>query len=215
MLRVAHCTETGPHRENEDAFAVRPHPADPNCLLCVIADGQGGQADGGPAARLACQTYLDLAAGTELYRLWTADTWARILMDVDRIVCTDSVAGFTTLIGLCVVGGRIRGASVGDSAVLLKCAGRPAQILTDKQVKHPAVGWGSAVAVGFCAEVVAPWTLLVMTDGVWKYAGWEKLLASTESGHSSEILDTLRCAVRLRSGAYPDDFTLVIVQSEA
>jgi hypothetical protein len=215
MPLVTHCTEIGCGRENEDAITVQPHPADPNCLLCVIADGQGGQAGGGPAARLACRTCIELAAATPLYRLWSADTWTKILADVDRAVCADSVAGFTTLIGLCVVEGRVRGASVGDSAVLLKCAGRPVQILTDKQVKNPAVGWGTAVAVGFGADLVAPWTLLVMTDGVWKYAGWEKLRACAESGTGPEILDTLRAAVRLRSGAFQDDFTLVVVQTDS
>jgi PPM family protein phosphatase len=214
MYRISHCTEIGCGRENEDAFAVQAHPADPNCLLCVVADGQGGQAGGGPAARLACRTCIELAAAVPVHRLWTADTWTKILTDVDRAVCADPAAGFTTLIGLSVVGGRVRGASVGDSAAMLACAGQPVRVLTERQIKDPAVGWGTAAAVGFGADLVAPWTLLVMTDGVWKYAGWEKLRISAASEQRSEIFDTLKAAVRLRSGAYPDDFTLVAVQSE-
>jgi serine/threonine protein phosphatase PrpC len=183
-------------------------------LICAIADGQGGQPRGGPAARLACQACVDLAAALSPVRLRLADAWAGIVNRVDRTVADDSGTGLTTFIGLCVVGEWLAGASVGDSAAMLACEGKPATTLTRRQFKDPPIGSGMATAIGFSAALVRPWTLLVMTDGVWKYAGWEKVRACAEGGHGADMLETLRAAVRLRSGAYPDDFTVVVVQSD-
>jgi hypothetical protein len=212
MFRVANCTEIGSGRENEDAYAVRPHPADPGCLLCVVADGQGGQPRGGPAARLARQRCIDIAAAAPPDQLRYPDTWSTILADVDRVVADDPATGLTTLAGLCIFADQVVGASVGDSAAVLACADRATATLTQRQFKDPPVGSGMATAIGFAAPLARPWTLLAMTDGVWKYAGWQKVRASAEGDRTADILDALRSAVRLRSGAYPDDFTLVVLQ---
>jgi serine/threonine protein phosphatase PrpC len=214
MLRVVTCTEIGDGRQNEDAFAVQPHPADPDCLLCALADGQGGQPCGGPAARLACRACIEIASRTPPDRLRRADVWAAILGEVDRAVTADPAAGLTTLIGLCVTGGAIVGASNGDSAAVLACAGGRLLTLTERQAKHPPVGSGAAAPTGFDAPLLRPWTLLVMTDGVWKYAGWEKVRSCAGGADAEAIHDSLRAAVRLRSGAFPDDFTLVVVQDK-
>jgi serine/threonine protein phosphatase PrpC len=214
MPRVAHCSEIGSGRENEDAFAVLDHPIDPTCLLCAVADGQGGQPRGGPAARLACQVCLDIAARTPPDRLLLPEVWAGILADVDQAVADDPSAGLTTVVGLCVTGDQVAGASNGDSAAVVACAGRPTRTLTERQFKNPPVGSGMVTAIGFSAALARPWTVLVMTDGVWKYAGWDKARACAEAGQGAAILDTLRDAVRLRSGVFPDDFTLVVVQSD-
>src|SRR5688572_10509793 len=104
MPRVAHCSEIGSGRENEDAFTVLDHPVDPAYLLCAVADGQGGQPRGGPAARLACQMCLDIAARTPPDRLLLPEVWAGILAEVDQAVADDPSAGLTTLVGLCVTG---------------------------------------------------------------------------------------------------------------
>src|SRR5207249_2882281 len=124
----------------------------------------------------------------------------------------DPAAGLTTLIGLCVTSGEVVGAANGDSAAVLACASRPALMLTERQAKNPPIGSGMAAVTGFRAALARPWTLLLMTDGVWKYAGWDKVRACAAGADGEAIRDTLRTAVRLRSGAFPDDFTLVVVQ---
>src|SRR5439155_3667592 len=173
MLTVAHCTEIGSGGENEDSFIVRPHPNDANCLLCAVADGVGGQSLGGPAARLACQACMDRASRTALDRLASPTSWADIVRQTDHAVAGDRSAGLTTLIGLSVSGKRVDGASVGDSAAVILELGKPMRLLTEHQRKDPPVGSGGAIGTGFSCEMIAPWKLLVMTDGVWKYAGWE------------------------------------------
>jgi serine/threonine protein phosphatase PrpC len=46
MVSVITFSEAGGHPVNEDAFAVERHPADSECWLCFVADGQGGRAGG-------------------------------------------------------------------------------------------------------------------------------------------------------------------------
>jgi hypothetical protein len=163
---------------------------------------------------LACRKCVEFAAATNPIRLRMPNAWASILGRVDHVVTDDPGCGLTTLIGLSIVGDWISGASVGDSAVGLVCADRPFAVLTEQQFKDPPVGTGAANAVGFSAALVHPWTLLAMTDGVWKYAGWTKIRVCVEGGRGQDILNTLRDSVRLRSGVYQDDFTLVVARSE-
>jgi PPM family protein phosphatase len=211
MIQVLHCSEIGDGRENEDAFAVRPHPADPACWLCAVADGQGGQPLGGPAARLASRYCLELASGYSAEQLTDPDVWAEIVREVDQAVADDPDAGLTTLVAFAVVGDELAGASSGDSAAVAAPANEPPVILTQRQFKNPPVGSSMAIAVGFRLELVRPWAVLAMTDGVWKYAGWDKVLKSAADGDT--VLDTLRDAARLRSGRFQDDFTLVVLRA--
>jgi hypothetical protein len=211
MVTVAHCTEIGCGSENEDAFVVRPHPNDANCLLIAVADGQGGQSSGGAAAKLACQVCIDQASRATAERLASPMGWVEIVREVDRVVAADKSAGLTTLVGLSVTGNRVDGASNGDSAAVILGPGQPMRILTGQQRKDPPVGSGSVAAVGFSAEMNVPWRLLVMTDGVWKYAGWERVHYAAASPDAKETVEALRVAARPRFGRLQDDFTVVVV----
>ena len=196
------------HRENEDAFGVRAHPEDGRCLLVALGDGQGGQAGGGPAARLAVGAALDAASEAGVGSL----NWPGLLRRADRAVCADAEAGYTTLIGLAVCGNVVAGASSGDSLALAVTAGR-ATDLTRGQHKNPPVGSGDASFVPFEGLLVAPWLVLVMSDGVWKYVGRDRLrqLASHQRGQA--LIDALTSAARLPgSGKFQDDFTVVVIQ---
>ena len=95
MIGVQSYSEVGGHRLNEDAFCVQCHPLDSDCWLCLVADGQGGQAGGGPAAQLACQAALGAALGCLPAALIEPSTWSSILRHADAAVAADSMAGFT------------------------------------------------------------------------------------------------------------------------
>lgn len=216
MIRVSSYTEVGGHAKNEDAFAVRPHPADPNSYLGVVADGQGGRTGGAVASQVASEVFLKVASGYSPRKLAFPVTWAAILRAVDEAVRDDPEAGFTTLVALCVAGGFIAGASCGDSAAVLFNADRPGVALTAGQDKNPPVGSGGAALVPFTARLVAPWTLLVMSDSVWKYAGWENVLASTPTASGEDIINRLLEHARLPgNGGLQDDFTLIVLQQNA
>jgi hypothetical protein len=211
MIRAVTLSEVGGHAHNEDAFLLRPHPDDPQSLLCAVADGQGGQPGGGPAARCACETFLRMASQATLPELMLLRLWDDILAYVDRTVADDAEAGYTTLVAFCIAGGHLAGASCGDSALAVATAQQEPLILTSRQSKNPHVGSGAALFVPFSAVLAPPWTVLAMTDGVWKYTSWDTVLR-TAAGKPDEAIPSLRQRAGLpATGALQDDFTLVVL----
>ncbi|VTU02160.1 protein serine threonine phosphatase : Protein serine/threonine phosphatase OS=Pedosphaera parvula (strain Ellin514) GN=Cflav_PD6463 PE=4 SV=1: SpoIIE [Gemmataceae bacterium] len=151
------------------------------------------------AARLACDC---IASG-------------RDPREADAIVAADPEAGFTTLVAFGVTSDAIEGVSCGDSAVLLVCGSGAVAELTQYQHKNPPVGSGEAVFVSFEMPLVTPWKVLAMTDGVWKYAGWDRVRGLASRLGGEELLAALRAAARLpRSGQFPDDFTVVLIEAD-
>lgn len=197
---------------NEDAFRVQAHPLASDCWLCLLADGMGGQAGGGPAAQLACRAALDAALACRPEQLLRPRTWSGLLQTADAAVAADPVAGFTTLVGLCVYRNQLVGASSGDSAALLVSGGKAVQ-LTAAQHKNPPLGCGGAVIVPFSAPVAEPWRALVMSDGVWKYVGWDRIVSMAQRWGGGALLAELQQSARLTSGAFPDDFTVVVLEA--
>ena len=216
MTQVFTFSQPGGHPINEDAFACRRHPSDPDVWLCCLADGQGGRAGGGRAAELACQAAMDAAAAVAPRELSVPTAWSEILRQADLAVRDDAGAGFTTLVGFCIAGGFIAGASCGDSAVLLVSGeGRPSE-LTANQVKAPPVGSGHAPFQPLGAGLTGAWKVLALSDGVWKYAGWDRVRAAASSLHGQALIDDLGSAAKLPgSGHFPDDFTVVLFEGEA
>ena len=207
MIRVFTFSEAGGHPANEDAFVVAPLPGDPEGRFVCVADGQGGRAGGAVAARRACDTAASLAGGE--------GDWRDILGRADRAVADDTRAGFTTLIGFGIAGDTISGASCGDSAVLVVCGSGEITELTARQFKNPPVGSGEADFVPFEAELTRPWKVLAMTDGVWKYAGWDRIRTLATELAGEELLAALQVAARLPgSGRFPDDFTVVLLEAD-
>ena len=214
-IRVESFSEVGGHAANEDAFAVAAHPLDGGVRLCFVADGQGGQRGGGPAARLACSTALAFAVALPPGSLTDPRTWAGMLRVVDEAVRADPEAGLTTFVGLCVVGDLLVGVSSGDSAVV-SVSGESAVELTAKQRKNPPVGSGSAVATGFSQTLSGAWKVLAMTDGVWKYVGWGTVIEIARRESGAGLIEQLRKPARLpRTGTFQDDFTVVLLEGEA
>lgn len=206
-------TEPGGHEENQDCFDVRSVADSSACYVCAIADGQGGQAGAARAAAVACQCCLDGVSSFRARQLLSPSTWSDILRNADKAVADADEAGYTTLIAFCLTETMLCGASSGDSAVAVLNAGQPPCILTKHQMKNPPVGSSGAVFVPFSMHLVPPWTVLAMTDGVWKYAGWDSIFAIAAEGNGEAILHKLREKAALpRTGALQDDFTLVVFQ---
>lgn len=216
MIQVVSFSEPGGHPVNEDAFGVRQHPADPECWLCCLADGQGGRAGGARAAQLACHTALETASRLPVEQLAGLAAWPSILQQADEAVSRDPDAGFTTLIGLSVARNAACGASSGDSAALAVSADGRTRKLTAGQFKDPPVGSGAATFIPFWAALVRPWRLLVMSDGVWKYVGWDEVERLAGQAGDQSLVEALQGAARLPgSGCFQDDFTVVVLGESA
>lgn len=206
-------TEPGGHEENQDRFEVRLVAGSSACYVCTLADGQGGQAGAARAAAIACQSCLDRASSYRSDKLLSPSIWPVILRDIDKAIAEAPGAGYTTLIAFCLRETMLCGGSSGDSAVLVQNAGQPPRILTKHQMKNPPVGSRGAIFVPFSMRLVHPWTVLAMTDGVWKYAGWDSIFAVASEGASETIIHKLRQKSALpRTGGLQDDFTLVVFQ---
>lgn len=86
-------------------------------------------------------------------------------------------------------------------------------MVTGRQTKDPPVGSGEAFFVPFTAELTAPWVVIAMTDGVWKYAGWHRIKEAATRLRGRPLIDELQALARLPgSGEFQDDFTLILIQ---
>jgi len=211
MPEVYTYSEAGGHAHNEDAFAVAAHHRALDCLIVALADGQGGRSGGGRAAAVACRAGVEAASAAPPDGLWRPDVWIGVLRAADAAVAADADAGFTTLAAFCVRNGVASGASCGDSAVLAAAAGQAGVILTARQHKDPPVGSGGARPVYFTARLTPPWAVLALSDGVWKYAGWDAALTLATQRTGKDLIDALRGRAALPNGRLQDDFTVVAV----
>jgi hypothetical protein len=206
VIRAYSFSEAGGHPVNEDAFLIQHSPTNLEEYCVCMADGQGGRAGGAAAARLACSTAIAFSGSA---------SWLDKLTRADLAVAADAAAGFTTLIGFEVRGEVVVGASCGDSAVLALCGTGERTELTLNQFKNPPVGSGEATFVPFELELVRPWKLLAITDGVWKYVGWNRIDELVKNYRGEELLAVLQKAARLPgSGQFQDDFTVVLLEAE-
>lgn len=212
MIECHTYTEAGGHPENEDALLARELSAHPGTWICGLADGQGGQFGGAAAAARAVEAVGETAERQPPRRLEDARTWCALLSSADAAVEEEREAGFTTLVGLCLAPGRVAGASCGDSACLLVAGGR-AEVLTERQRKNPPVGSGAAYPVPFSARLAGEWKVLVVSDGVWKYVGWDRVAEVVRAHHGEEAIASLReAAIAASGGRLSDDFTVALFE---
>lgn len=211
MPNVFSYTRAGHRGENQDAFKFRSHPRDPEVLLCALADGQGGHRGAAEAAKRACDVGIDAAACHSTRELLSRDIWIDILKRADHAVARDPVAGFTTLVAFCVLAERVVGGSCGDSAAILIGSRSEGTILTARQPKNPSIGSGRARFGCFKAAFSQPWVLLAVSDGVWKYTGWEPLLEITHEQSGEQTVTALRRGQMATHGPPQDDFTILMV----
>lgn len=213
-MRTYSFSAAGGHPINEDCFSLCQLHREEGWLV-ALADGQGGRAGGKRAAQVACEAAVRHALSLSAEKRSDGFAWAEGLAHADTAVAADHEAGFTTLVGLCVSGAHVAGASCGDSAAVAVCHESAPRVLTSRQFKNPPVGAGDADFVPFELELAAPWRLLVMSDGVWKYASWDRVWDFLARLSGEELIAALQQAARLKtSGEFPDDFTVVLLESE-
>jgi hypothetical protein len=145
---------------------------------------------------------MDAASALPPASLLSPHAWTGILRQADAAVERDPEADMTTLIAFCIVNSAkfLCGTSNGDSAVYLRMVGRPGVILTERQHKDPPIGSGAADPVSFTARLTVPWLLLALTDGVWKYAGWDGVRDAAARHGREELIPILRRKAALPNG---------------
>jgi serine/threonine protein phosphatase PrpC len=213
VMKVFSHSEPGGHETNEDAIRVTRYADDPITLICALSDGQGGQVGGALAAQTAVDSCLEKTQTYSLNELLKPFTWQAIGAAVDRNVLLKPDAGYTTFIGLALVECFVVGVSCGDSAVALLLRDKFVQ-LTEHQHKDPPIGSGAARLAPFSARLGEPWKLLLMSDGVWKYTGWEAIVERYRAESGQALISSLRdVAASNNGGRLCDDFSLILIES--
>ncbi|EEF62188.1 PP2C family protein-serine/threonine phosphatase [Pedosphaera parvula] len=173
--------------------------------ILVVADGAGGRSGGAEAA----QKVIDMVRGN-VARLITMDPLAcsQLLEEIDREIAADPVAGETTAVIVVVAGDVIVGASVGDSEAWLIGAGSYER-LTENQIRKPFLGSGRVNVVSFRKEF-REGTLLLGTDGLFKYTGAERICEVVRASDARGAARALVELVRLPSGNLQDDVAVIL-----
>jgi PPM family protein phosphatase len=173
-------------------------------LIIAVADGAGGVSGGAHAAetviRLAAEKHLSLAHPGHCHTL---------LEEADNLIFNSPTGGETTAIILVIEPGRIFGASVGDSEAWIFAPPTKTH-LTKSQQRKPLLGSGEALPIAF-NHPSPRGTLIIATDGLWKYTSAEKIAAQLQLPEPSTLTNRLADLVRLRSGALQDALALAIV----
>ena len=212
-MKVYSHSEPGGHITNEDAVGVSRYADESTVWICALSDGQGGQAGGARASQLAVGSCLEKARSYPQYVLLNPFTWQAIGEAVDRGVSRDPDAGYATFIGLAVLPTFAIGVSCGDSAVALVLGDKFVQ-LTERQHKNPPVGSGAARLTPMSAKLEGSWKLLVMSDGVWKFAGWDAIAEKCRTEAGQALVSSLReTAVSNTGGRLLDDFSVILIEA--
>ena len=197
----AHMTTAASNPENQDRGAIITSETK---LVLVMADGAGGLSGGTEAAVMA----VDLIR-QHVSTLDGPDSCTGLIQEIDQAIAKHKVAGETTCVIAAVNLDEIFGASVGDSgAWLIDESGH--LDLTQRQVRKPLAGSGSACPVPFRHKSTSGRHLLLATDGLFKYSSSERITAICRRGALDEIARQLIELVRYPSGSLPDDVTVIV-----
>ena len=177
----------------------------PDRTVFVIADGAGGVAGGAAAAKAVCRAVADRCRQDEI-----AD-WTGWLTLIDREIAGSKDCGFAAVAIVEIENdGKIVGASVGDCEAWVFVNGMALKNLTIGQIRKPLLGGGDAIPVGFEGSV-AGGTLLMATDGLWKYLDRIRIAEATSIRPLETAAEALIDGARLKSGALQDDIAVAIV----
>lgn len=201
MLSTA-CFEDSYRAETEDRSAIVAVEAG---QVLIVADGVGGQADGGPAAEYAVQRVKDAVPTLDIT---SPRAWYDLVKALDKELLESSETGQTTLAVVAVTPKKLIGVSVGDSeSWLIQSAGR--YNLTGGQNRKPYLGSG-ADPVPFSLPRPRNGTILLATDGLFKYAPEDPIMDTALMLNMEEAASRLADLARLPSGKLPDDIAILL-----
>ena len=170
-------------------------------LLVAVIDGVGGSARASAAADAALvvirQSCADLVEAVDATAL---------LASIDRQLAAVVAGGQVAAVVATVTAAGVRGASADDCGAWLVGADGYSD-LTEGQVKKPFLGSGQARVLPFAARLDG--TLLLASDGLWKYAPPAGICAAARYPDREGVPRALAALVRLRSGRLPDDLAVI------
>lgn len=173
----------------------------PDRTLIAVVDGAGGVAGGVQAAESICRGLAD-----------DASDWESWMRKQDGTLAARGTGLAAAVVLSIADDGVIRGASVGDCGAWV--IERDVADLTSAQVRKPLLGDGHAAPVGFTARWSGG-TLIMATDGLWKYLSHALIVEFAARRPLEAALDALVDGVRLPSGGLQDDIAIVLCARDA
>jgi serine/threonine protein phosphatase PrpC len=181
-------------------------------LVLIVADGMGGLGGGKAVAASTMAVGLVREAANELH---DPKSCLALLQRMDKAVDEDKIAGETTCALAIVTESAVHGASVGDSGVWVINESGFIN-LTVRQSRMPLIGSGLADPIPFYHTRTGKEFVLLATDGLLKYTSPERIMTTCrESAPPAEIVRHLIELVRYKSGALPDDVTVIFASPES
>jgi serine/threonine protein phosphatase PrpC len=170
-----------------------------NQTVFIIADGVGGRSGAAQAAEFtigSCRDAApDLSGPAECFRL---------LCGVDQRIAQKPDCGETTAVIVVASSEGLFGANVGDSAAWLFAPDGKEELT---RLRKPYLGTGVAAPHQF-ARKFSQGTLVVASDGLWKYSSLESIEQKVRLANPERLAAELAALVRLRSGTFPDDVSI-------
>ncbi|MEM1165881.1 MAG: SpoIIE family protein phosphatase [Planctomycetota bacterium] len=171
----------------------------------VVADGAGGMAGGAAAA--------DRADWLLSHHSITCcpDELAYRLSEFDDQLHRDDLVGEVAAVHVAIIDQDVISASVGDCEAWL-IDRRDINRMTTGQSRKPLLGSGISLPRPFHTELTPGATLLIGTDGLFKYAAPAVIAEHCAHPDLNTVIDRLVDAVRLPSGGLQDDIAVVAVR---
>jgi serine/threonine protein phosphatase PrpC len=176
-----------------------------NGHLFALCDGAGGVSGAGEAADIVAEHLIRVAP---IPRGSTRAFLVDVLHWIDKSPILAASAGLTTALVVVVADGIVQGASVGDSEAWL-VSDVDEMVLTEEQNRKPLVGSRRCAAVAF-GPVPMRGTLLLGSDGLFKYCSRDTLLSIARSSELDSIPEQLVRASQLPSGRLHDDLAVLV-----
>ena len=237
-IEVAGVTDTGRiRRDNQDRWLAFPLAGSGGCVL-IVADGMGGEADGGVAATMAVEAAASVLRDSAHPEtdLDPAVALADAAVAQHRLHLDGAMSG-TTLVIAVVTPGRFTVANVGDSRAYLVRDGsgtpitfdhswvadevRAGRLPAESERHHPrrnvvtrAVTGDGAAPDLFTGELRGDDVLLLCTDGVWEPVDDDRIGEMLSA--RTEVTDLVAelCTTALDNGG-TDNVTAVICRVRA
>ena len=173
-------------------------------IVIAVADG-GGCSGGAMAAETFIFTIMEACK-----HLTTAEQCSKLLLQIDATLAGGRDSGETTGVVTAIDRQIVFGATAGDSGARLYIRNTVSQLAPADRTK-PLIGSGSAFVQSFAAPMSG--TLVVATDGLWKYAKPAAIQEKVSLAPSEKLAAELGNLPRLPSGTLPDDIAIVTYRS--
>jgi serine/threonine protein phosphatase PrpC len=179
-------------------------------LIVAVADGAGGISGSEHAAEAVVErlsAWLDRGLDPQ-----KESTWTDYLNEIDQTIFQAEIWGQTTAVVLALSDRWICGASIGDSEAWLTTIDDFVSLTSD-QSRKPFLGSGASKIVPF-RRAHSGGTLVVGTDGLFKYAPSWKICETARQADLNLAASELLELIRLRSGKLQDDVGFVVCRFE-